>query len=96
MTSLSQLVNNMQSWNSKYNDDYDQIIKWLAGTSDTPYLGEALSVQHFLNIKASKTEITFKDSEGTTRCDIRTLNPLPVPGTSHRAPRGRRDRPAAA
>ena len=35
MTSLSQLVNLMQPWKDKYNDDYDQIHKWLAGTSDS-------------------------------------------------------------
>ena len=69
----------MQSWNSKFNDDYDQIHKWLAGASDTPYPGESLSVQHFLNIKASKTDLTFKDSESITRCDIRTLNWLIAP-----------------
>ena len=31
-------------------------------------------MQHFLNIKASKTNITFKDLDDISRCDIRTFS----------------------
>ena len=79
MTSMSKLVEYMQPWNSKFNDDHDKIHKWLAGESDTPYPGEALPVQHFFTIKASKTDLIYKDSESITHCDIRTLNWLIAP-----------------
>ena len=74
MTSLSQLVAITQPMKDKFNDDCDLMIKWIAGTGDSPYPGEPLSVQHFLNIKASKTKITFKDLDDTVRCDIRTFS----------------------
>ena len=64
----------MQPMKDKFNDDCALMRKWVAGTGDSPYPGEALSVQHFLCIMASKTNITFKDLDDISRCDIRTFS----------------------
>ena len=78
MTSMDKLTEFKEPWNDKFNGNDDQLRKWLAGAS-VPYPGDALAVHHFLSIKASDTDLVYKDSESITRCDIRTLNWLIAP-----------------
>ena len=82
---MEQLTTFTQPMKDKFNDDCDQMRKWIAGTADSPYPGEGLAVHHFLSIKASETKIIFKDLEGTIRCDIRTFNRLIAPVLDIRA-----------
>ena len=82
---MEQLTSFNSSWNDKFHDDTDRIRKYLAGTADSPYPGEALAVQHFFSIKASETNIISKDPDGNTWCDIRTFNWLIAPALDIRA-----------
>ena len=75
---MDKLTEFKEPWNDKFNDNNDQLRKWLAGAS-VPYPGDALPVHHFLSIKASDTDLVYKDSESITRSDIRTLNWLFAP-----------------